>query len=120
MTTLEYNQIKEIFKPANLVNELQKINNDISDIAYILSAVPFNPETARQKVISINTEHPENRLFFLLINPPCGESIPVCNASSDNLKQDLSWKKFYLSVKADAKVLDKVIQQLESLYNCNL
>ena len=120
MTTLEYNQIKEIFKPANLVNELKKINNDISDITYILSTVPFNTETARQKVISINTDHPENCLFFSLINPPCGESIPVCNASSDNLKQDLSWKKFYLSVKADAKVLDKVIQQLESLYNCNL
>ena len=92
MTTLEYNQIKEIFKPAKLVNELQKINNDISDINYILSTVPFNMENARQKVISINTEYPENRLFFLLINPPCGESIPVYSASLDNLKQDLDWK----------------------------
>lgn len=30
MTTSEYNQIKEIFKPAKLDNELQKITNDIS------------------------------------------------------------------------------------------
>ena len=120
MTSSEYNQIKEIFKPAKLVNELQKINNDISDITYILSSVPFNMETARQKVISINTEHPENRLFFSLLNPPSDEVSPICSASSDNLKQDLTWKKSYLSVKATAKTLDEVIQQLESLYNPNL
>lgn len=120
MTTAEYNQIKEIFKPAKLVNELQKINNDISDITYILSTVPFNMETARQKVISINTEHPENCLFYFLINSPSGESIPICSASSDNLKQDLAWKKSYLSVKATAKTLDEVVQKLESLYNPNV
>lgn len=115
MTTSEYNQIKEIFKPVKLVDELQKINNDIFDITYILSAVPFNIENARQKVISINAEHPENRLFFFLINRPSGEAIPICNASPDNLKQDLAWKKSYLSVKADAKTLDEVVQQLMSL-----
>ena len=115
MTTLEYNQIKEIFEPIKLVDELLKINSDISDITDILSAVPFNMETARQKVISINTEHPENRLFFSLLNPPCGEVIPICSASSDNLRQDLAWKKFYLSVKATAKTLDEVVQELVSL-----
>lgn len=119
MTTLEYNQIKEVFKPAKLVNELQKINNDISDITYILSTFPFNMENARQKVISINTEHPENRLFFSLIYPPSGEVIPICSASADDLKQDLTWKRYYLSVKATAKTLDEVIQQLVSLYNPN-
>lgn len=120
MTTLEYNQIKEIFKPVKLINELQKINHDISDINSILSVVPLNMETARQKVISINIEHPENHLFFSLINPPSGEVIPICSASSDNLRQDLDWKKYYLSVKATAKTLDEVVQQLESLYNSNL
>ena len=120
MTSSEYNQIKEIFKPLKTVDELQKINSDIYEITYILSTVPSHMETARQKIISINTEHPENRLFFLLIKPSCGESIPVCSASSDNLKQDLSWKKSYLSVKASAKVLDEVIKQLEFRYNCNL
>ncbi|MBD5474839.1 MAG: hypothetical protein HDR17_02470 [Lachnospiraceae bacterium] len=120
MTTLEYNQIKEVFKPAKLVNKLQKINNDICDITNILFEVPFNMENARQKVISINTEHPENRLFFSLIYPPSGEVIPICIASSDNLKQDLDWKKSYLSVKATAKTLDEVVQQLKSLYNTNL
>ena len=117
MTPLEYNQIKEVFKPAKLVNELQKINNDISNITYILTTVPFNMENARQKVISINTEHPENRLFFSLINRASCEVIPICSASSDDLKQDLTWKRFYLSVKATAKTLDEVVQQLKSLYN---
>ena len=120
MTTSEYNQIKEIFKPIKFVDELLKINIDISDITDILSAFPFNIENARQKVISINTEHPENRLFFSLINPPSGEIIPICSASSDNLRQDLVWKKSYLSVKATAKTLDEVVQQLVSFYYPNL
>lgn len=82
MTTLEYNQIKEIFKPVKSADELQKINNDISHITYILSTIPFNTEFARQKIISINNEYPENRVFSLLIYPPDGECIPVCSASS--------------------------------------
>jgi len=77
-------------------------------------------EDARQKIISINNKHPENRLFFLLLNPPIGKAVPICAASSDSLKQDLVWKKFYLSAKADAKTLDETIQQLESLYNHKL
>ena len=117
MTTSEYNRIKEIFKPIKLVDELLKISSDLSDITNILSAVPFNMENARQKVISINTEHPENRLFFSLLNPPSGEIIPICSASSDNLRQDLVWKKSYLSVKSTAKTFDEVVQQLVSLYN---
>lgn len=120
MTTSEYSQIKEAFKPAKLIDELQKINNDIFEIAYILSSVPFNMEDARQKVISVNQEHPENRLFFFLLNPPSGKAVPICDASSDNLKQDLVWKKFYLSAKVDAKTLDEIIQQLESLYSRKL
>lgn len=120
MTTSEYSQIKEAFKPVKLINELQKINYDISEITYILSSVPFNMEDARQKVISINHEHPENRLFLFLLNPSGGQAVPICDASSDSLKQDLVWKKFYLSTKADAKTLDEIIQQLESLYNRKL
>lgn len=120
MTAPEYNQIKEIFKPVKLVNELQKINYDISDIAYLLSTIPFDMEAARQKILSINTEHPENCLFFVLLNPPSANAIPLCSASLDNLKQDLTWKKSYLSIKANAKTLDEIIQQLKSLYNHNL
>lgn len=120
MTTEEYNQIKEIFKLSKLDDELQKINNDISEITCILSTIPFNIEAARQKVISINNEHLENCIFFRLINPPSDHSIPICSASSDNLTQDLSWKKFYLSIKATAKTLDEIIKQLESVYNYKL
>ena len=120
MTTLEYNQIKENFKPAKLVHEVLKIHNDISEITWILSANPFNMETARQKIESINRKHLDNYLFYFLLNPTNGNSTPVSNASSESLRQDLAWKKTYLEIKADAKTLDEVIHQLESLYNHSL
>ena len=109
MTTLEYNQIKENFKPAKLVHEVLKIHNDISEITWILSTNPFNMETARQKIESINREHLDNYLFYFLLNPTNGNSTPVSNASSESLRQDLAWKKTYLEIKADAKTLDEVI-----------
>ncbi|MBD5505235.1 MAG: hypothetical protein HDR09_16260 [Lachnospiraceae bacterium] len=120
MTTLEYNQIKENFKPAKTVDEVLKIQNDISEITWILSTIPFNTETARQKIESINREHPNNYLFYFLLNPTNGNSTPVFNAPSESLRQDLAWKKTYLEIKADAKTLDEVIHQLESLCNHSL
>ncbi len=120
MTTLDYKQLQENFKPAKLINEVLKIHNDISEITWVLSSIPFNMETARQKIAAINGEHPENHLFFFLVNSPIGNSIPVYNASSENLRQDLVWKKSYLEMKAKAKTLDEVIHQLESQYNRSL
>lgn len=120
MTTLEYNHLQENFKPAKLVNEVLKIYKDISEITWILSSIPFNMETARQKITAINEKHPENHLFFFLINPSNGNSTSVYNASSESLRQDLAWKKTYLEIKADAKTLDEVIHQLKSLYNHSL
>lgn len=119
MTTSEYNQLQENFKPAKLVDEVLKIHKDISEITWILSSVPFNVETARHKIASINTEHPENYLFNYLMNPSgCNfRPIPIIVASSENLRQDLTWKKDYLEIKAKAKTLDEVIHQLESPYN---
>lgn len=49
MTTSEYTQLQENFKPAKLVDETLKIHKDISEITWILSSVPFNMETARKK-----------------------------------------------------------------------
>lgn len=120
MTISDYKQLQENFKPAKLVNEVLKIHNDISEITCILSSIPFNMETARKKIATINGEHPENHLFFFLINPPGGNFTPVYSASSESLRQDLVWKKSYLEIKAKAKTLDEVIHQIESQCSCNL
>lgn len=120
MTTSDYQQLQENFEPAKLIDEVQKIHKEISEITWILSSIPFNMETARQKIAAINRKHPENQLFFFLINPSSGNSIPVYNASSESLQQDLVWKKTYLEIKAQAKTLDEVIHQVESQYNHNL
>lgn len=75
---------------------------------------------ARQKVKSVNDEHLDNRLFYLLLNPPIGQSIPIDNAPSDGLMNDLVWKRDYLKMKADAKTLNEIIHQLSSKYKLNL
>lgn len=49
MTALDYKQLQESFKPATLIDEVLKIHKDISEITWILSSIPFNMETARQK-----------------------------------------------------------------------
>ena len=120
MTTSDYKQLQENFTPAKLVNEVLKIHKDISEITWILSSILFNTETARQKIAAINREHPENHLFFFLINPPGGNSTPIYNASPESLRQDLVWKKDYLEIKTKAKTLHEVIHQLEARYNRNL
>lgn len=120
MTTSNYRQLQENFKPAKLVDEILKIHKDIAEITWILSSIPFNMETARQKITAINREHPENHLFFFLINPSNGNSTSVYSASSESLRKDLVWKKSYLEIKAKAKTLDEVIHQIESQYSCNL
>ncbi len=120
MTTSDYQQLQENFEPAKLIDEVLKIQKDISEITWILSSIPFNMETARKKITAINNEHPENHLFFFLMNPPDGNSTPIYNASSESLRQDLLWKKSYLEIKSKAKTLDEVIHQVESQYNHNL
>lgn len=62
----------------------------------------------------------DNRLFYLLLNPPIGQSIPIDNAPSDSLMNDLVWKRDYLKMKANAKSLDEIIHQLSSRYKHNL
>lgn len=49
MTISNYKQLQENFKLAKLVNEVLKIHNDISEITWILSSIPFNMETACKK-----------------------------------------------------------------------
>lgn len=120
MTETEYKQIQESFKPVKTFDEVQKINHDIDEINSILSTFPFNIDAARQKILSINAEHIDNRLFYLLLNPPMGQTISIYNAPSDGLMSDLAWKRDYLKIKADAKTLDELIYQLSFQYKRNL
>lgn len=120
MTKAEYQQLQETFKPVKTVDEVQRINNDIDEINSILSTFPFNMVAARQKIRSVNDEHRDNRLFYLLLNPPIGQSIPIDAAPSDGLMSDLVWKKDYLKIKANAKSLHEIIHQLSSRYKHNL
>lgn len=120
MTEIEYKQIQESFKPVKTFDEVQKINHNIDEINSILSTFPFNIDAARQKILSINAEHIDNRLFYLLLNPPIGQTISIYNAPSDGLMHDLAWKKDYLKIKADAKTLDELIHQLSFHYRCIL
>ena len=64
----------------------------------------FNPAKLVHEVLKIHNDN----------------STHASNASSENLRQDFAWKKTYLEIKADAKTLDEVIHQLESLYNHSL
>lgn len=120
MTEAEYKQLQEAFKPVKTVDEVKKINDDIVEINSILSTFPFNIATARKKIKSVNDNHFDNRLFYLLLNPPIGPAIPIDNAPSDGLMSDLAWKRDYLKIKANAKSLDETIQQLSSQYKHNL
>lgn len=70
MTETEYKQIQEVFKPIRTIDEAQRINKDIAEINSILSTFPFNMVAARQKIKSINEEHLDNRLFYLLSHQP--------------------------------------------------
>lgn len=81
---------------------------------------PFNMVATRLKIKSINDKHLDNRLFYLLLNPLIGQSIPINSTPSDGLMNDLVWKRDYLKMKANAKTLDETIHQLSSRYKHNL
>lgn len=57
MTKTEYKQIQESFKPVKTFDEVQKINHDIDEI---------------NSILSINAEHIDNRLFYLLYKSAYG------------------------------------------------
>ncbi len=76
MTKAEYKQLQEAFKPVKTVVEVQRVNNDIHVIECILSTFPFDANTVRRKILSVNTDHLDNQLFYLLLNPPMGKLLP--------------------------------------------
>lgn len=120
MTLEEFKQLEEIFKPVKSIDDIKDIEHDISTLNNVLSTVYLDESTTCSLIKTINIKHPDNRVFYILLNPPTGSSIHIDHASADCLKQDLLWKKTYLSIKAAAKTLDEIIHRLQNLYHRNL
>ena len=57
--------------------EIADMRSTIDDIQKILQTIPFDEDTARQKVYEINAKHPDNKMIWNLIhaNVPSGVSI---------------------------------------------
>lgn len=57
--------------------EIADMRSTIDDIQKILQTIPFDEDTARQKVYEINAKHPDNKMIWNLFhaNVPSGISI---------------------------------------------
>ena len=112
---MEILEIQQLFKPAKTIEDIKKIQDDIDGIVTLISTTPFDDKQARRKIKDINDAHKENVFIYKLLFQPTGSTISVDQAPSDGLRQDLCWKRDYLSIKAKAKSLDEIIQQLKNL-----
>ena len=93
--------------------EIVKIEKLIEDIEKLLESMPFNSPAARALIETVNTEHSENRVWYNLLhyssNGAVGSSnIPVANALDSQLKEDLTWKHYYLNAKLLGKTFDDI------------
>lgn len=88
--------------------EIADMRSTIDDIQKILQTIPFDEDTARQKVYEINAKHPENKMIWNLLHANVPSGISIQQASKENLYQDLQWKEFYL----EAKILGKSVDEM--------
>ena len=88
--------------------EIADMRSTIGDIQKILQTIPFDEDTARQKVYEINAKHPDNKMIWNLLHANVPSSVSIQQASKENLYQDLQWKEFYL----EAKILGKSVDEM--------
>ena len=88
--------------------EIADMRSTIDDVQRILQTIPFDEDTARQKIYEINAKHPENTAVWNLIHANTPSGISIQQASKENLYQDLQWKEFYL----EAKILGKSVEEM--------
>ena len=93
------------------VTDMQKT---IHEIDVILQGWPFNGEMARQKIFEINASHPENVIIYNLIFSHGQTATPVAFAGDELLKDDLSWKRYYLNAKCTGKTVDEMQKEIFS------
>ena len=88
--------------------EIADMRSTIDDIQKILQTIPFDEDTARQKVYEINAKHPDNKMIWNLLHANVPSGVSIQQASKANLYQDLQWKAYYL----EAKILGKSVDEM--------
>ena len=94
--------------------EIADMRSTIDDIQKILQTIPFDEDTARQKVYEINAKHPDNKMIWNLFHANIPSGISIQQASKENLYQDLQWKEFYLEAKILGKSVDEMRKDLQN------
>lgn len=94
--------------------EIADMRSTIDDIQKILQTIPFDEDTARQKVYEINTKHPDNKMIWNLFHANIPSGISIQQASKENLYQDLQWKAYYLEAKILGKSVDEMRKDLQN------
>lgn len=94
--------------------EIADMRSTIDDIQKILQTIPFDEDTARQKVYEINAKHPDNKMIWNLFHANIPSGISIQQASKENLYQDLQWKAYYLEAKILGKSVDEMRKDLQN------
>lgn len=94
--------------------EIADMRSTIDDIQKILQTIPFDEDTARQKVYEINAKHPDNKMIWNLLHANVPSGVSIQQASKENLYQDLQWKEFYLEAKILGKSVDEMRKDLQN------
>lgn len=94
--------------------EIADMRSTIDDIQKILQTIPFDEDTARQKVYEINAKHPDNKMIWNLLHANVSSGVSIQQASKENLYQDLQWKEFYLEAKILGKSVDEMRKDLQN------
>lgn len=94
--------------------EIADMRSTIDDIQKILQTIPFDEDTARQKVYEINAKHPDNKMIWNLLHANVPSGVSIQQASKENLYQDLQWKAYYLEAKILGKSVDKMRKEWQN------
>ena len=94
--------------------EIADMRSTIDDIQKILQTIPFDEDTARQKVYEINAKHPDNKMIWTLLHANVPSGVSIQQASKANLYQDLQWKAYYLEAKILGKSVDEMRKDLQN------
>lgn len=94
--------------------EIADMRSTIDDIQKILQTIPFDEDTARQKIYEINAKHPDNKMIWNLFHANIPSGISIQQASKENLYQDLQWKEYYLKAKILGKSVDEMRKEWQN------
>ena len=94
--------------------EIADMRSTIDDIQKILQTIPFDEDTARQKVYEINAKHPDNKMIWNLLHANVPSGVSIQQASKENLYQDLQWKAYYLEAKIRGKSVDEMRKEWQN------